>query len=300
VDATLADLVTLIAGFVMTTSYKLFAGVDAEPCKGGILPIMPSPRWGAGADAAAPLFDPQHTDNMRWVRGFMGLAQFSGLVTAAWADCAPAFSMPGGTTAGLVVPFLNIVLGNMPDLVNNPDVLGREWTPGSITSFVASCVLAAANSFTLIWYLLTDDKDRPDRTGAFKNLGVVSPLPGVPMVPSVGPIAVSLVTGAKFAGAILGSDLPNPYVGSQLLLGVLPGILQFTRFGLIRDEPVSQGVAASVAALDLMCTGSAGLMATCAGFMPNLKVESPTAMVPVTVFVSVSKTDTVPSDPFAT
>ncbi|WP_131748902.1 Ig domain-containing protein [Frankia sp. Cppng1_Ct_nod] len=252
-DVTLGGLVFLIAGFAVTTSYKLIHGVDQAPFPGGRFPAIPAPPWHSAYDPSQELEtvpDPEMNARMQGLQGVCGFCGLFGGFFDLAADLVPAVgagTLPKGLDA-FVAAGSTILTGFMFGAVTScPPVTGTSWSAAGgkwSQAFLVSCmsVLASAGA------IFADRKDDAD-TSILRNTGKVV----------IGPITVGTLSVAYMILCGLASDIDgtNPYTEAQILLSALPGGFQFLRIGIGKGSLMRAG---AVAALDVVSTEASALM----------------------------------------
>lgn len=258
----LGGILCLIAGFMVTTGYKLVKGVDQTPFPQGF-PAIPPPPWMAplhpghnrhAADPGASHYDnPVFTEQMKALKAACGLMGSVGSFTNAAADMGPLLNY--GPDKGPLVAGTNALFGASTALfLTCPPVNGKPWdsVPAS-GAFAVACLNAACAWGTLILNIAQVPLvDHP----AFKNVGQVE----------AGPILVTILSSAQLGFALAG-DPPNGYVKANLVLGALPGMVQFLRYGIEPEYEFDWYRAAAVAAFDLLSGATAGLMTAVPAFI---------------------------------
>lgn len=275
-DLTIGGLVFLIAGFAVTTAYKLVNGVDQAPFPGGVFPAVAGPVWGPEAGPGAGTVSDPDPAELRRVKGAMGVIGIAASVFNAFADISPAAPIPPrlAFTAWLV-PTANCLLGSTTELVLScPSINGKQWKGGAAGAFAMSSVQAALSFGTLGIFLAKNADDRKRFTGAFKNIGLVAPINPTGMVPLWGPLAVTALTAATLTCTLVESLPPNPYAWGQLFLASTPGLTQWARVGIFKPDDSGWSLlrAGTVGAIDGAAGMTAGLMTACAGLMPGLDI----------------------------
>ncbi|WP_322767074.1 hypothetical protein, partial [Frankia sp. Cr1] len=223
---TIGGLLFLIAGFVVTTLYKLVNGVDQAPFPGGKFPAITPPPWhsahspvGIGSTDDSPS-DPTTNQAMlalQTVAGFGGV--IGGLVELA-ADLAPALQAEYGGTLDTILAILStgfsaVCFTLIPAC---PPVTGTEWT-GADGAWSGGFAVAILYTLLCVGALGTKLAGGSD-VAVLKNFS----LKNVPEV-VFGPVVATVFGGALMTcfGVGFALEPSNPYTTAMTVIPPIPG-----------------------------------------------------------------------------
>ncbi|MGP0049323.1 MAG: hypothetical protein ACLPZR_10830, partial [Solirubrobacteraceae bacterium] len=277
-ELTLGGLVFLIAGFAITTSYKLVNGVEAAPFPGGAFPALPAPPWHPAHDpqpTAASYEDVKDTNaHLKNLQVACGFAGGFGAVFDGIGDLVPVLprGQDWGPTAQLVVALCSTILtATMFGAVSScPPVTGTAWddADGAWSAAFAVSVVSVALSFGAMHWNRTRGGDTP----ILKNVGLVV----------VGPILVTALSACYlgFSGSACDKSKTNSYTTAVIILSGIPGVVQLLR--IRSNSPVSKERAGIVALIDVLAIEASAFMlgigagTTRAPYIPDQKLPAGT------------------------
>ncbi|BBA98104.1 hypothetical protein RVR_4161 [Actinacidiphila reveromycinica] len=265
-DITLGGLISLVAGFAVTTVHKLVNGVDRAPFPGGWFPVVPAPPWHpqydprAGSGADDPAFNASMRD-LQLVAGSMGLV---GALFDVAADLMPlgGDAVPDllqvGVAAGssLCTATLFGVLGSCPP------VMGIDWEEGGGR---ASAAFGVATTYALaclatVGAQLAGYGDTP----ILKNIADVT----------LGPITACAASALVVFLAIPADGDVDPYATTQIALAGVPGMAQMLRYRATPKQPGAQVRAGIVAVVDGLAQATSSSMLLAAAARSEVVVPS--------------------------
>ena len=284
---TTIGLMSLVLGFITTTTFKLANGVDNAPFPGGAAPHLPAPPWLQGLGHAVGVGnadDPAaHAKSMLILQQVCyGIGFFS-----AFTGCVSDFSggQEGDTPKPIVIfnalaLVFTLLILSVPPVTGTPFGTVPLWDGifGVSTGYTLLEVIAAFVSTSGLKNIPVYQRDEKDKNG------VKIPMPGT---------ICSAVFGTVLLGctsAVLASTKPrpDPVYWTADLLAPMPMI-----FELARLAPTAKPVVAGVNAAVNIASCAAGF--TAAGFCQAYRID-PASMTSLTAQVGMNFAHVIHSD----
>jgi Putative Ig domain len=268
-ELTLGGLLFLIAGFAVTTGYKVVHGVDQAPFRGGFFPVIPAPPWHPAHD---PSFS-ERTDPAAHNASMKNLQFLFGMVGAL---SAMFFDLPGDMAPLAVAEkwplSLDTFIGGGAAVFSAgiygfgsscPPVTGTDWDAAK-GAWTAGFAFSGIGVLLALGMLVPSSTVKP-QTSILKNAGGVKR----------GPLLVTALSGITMTciGQGCRVDKINPYTTASAVLGDLPGLLQFARYNL---GPESQTRAYCTAGVNVVAAEFSAIMLLASAWFDGPYIESST------------------------